>query len=294
MLELLRRTFKDFRDDECPRMAASMSYFTVFSLAPLLVLVLLIVGVFVDPSDIQGRIHAQIAGLIGADGARQIDEMIVAANKPANRGVLPTTLGIVALLFGATGAFGELQSALNRAWGVKPDPRRGGLKSFIGKRVLSLGLVATVAFLLLVSLVVSAALSAFGDVLGVWLGGISGSVIQALQMGVSLVVICALFAVIFKVLPDAEVAWRDVWVGALFTTVLFVAGKYLIGFYLSKTNPGSSFGAAGALAVILVWIYYSGMIVFLGAEFTETWAVERGGGIEPEEGAVRSQVSKGR
>jgi membrane protein len=290
MLALLKQAFRDFVDDECPRMAASMSYFTVFSLPALMVLVLLILGVFVDPADMQGRIRDQIAGLIGTDGASFIDEMILAANQPSNRGVVPTVLGILALLFGATGAFGELQSALNRAWEVKPDPRQGGIKSFIGKRILSLGMVATISFLLLVSLVVSAAISAFGDVLGGMLGGVSEALIHVVQLAVSLAVISALFAVIFKILPDAKVAWRDVWVGAAFTTALFVAGKYLIGFYLSKSNPGSSFGAAGALAVIMVWIYYSAMILFLGAEFTQVWATEKGGGIEPEEGAVHVET----
>ena len=288
-LDALKHAFKDFGEDECPRMAASMSYFTVFSLAPLLVLVLLIVGIFVDPSDMQGRIHAQLAALIGSDGARQIDDMIRAASKPTNRGLVTTLLGILALVFGATGAFGELQSALNKAWEVKPDPRRGGLRAFIGKRILSLGMVATISFLLLVSLVVSAAISAFGDVLGGWLGGLSGAVMQAVQMLVSLGVTWALFAAMFRVLPDAQVAWRDVRVGALFTTALFVAVKYLIGLYLSKSNPGSTFGAAGALAVIMVWIYYSAMIVFMGAEFTQAWAVGHGREIEPSKGAVREE-----
>jgi membrane protein len=290
MFEMLKRTLKEFLDDDCPAMAASMSYFTAFSLAPLLVLTLTVVGVFVDPADLRGHIHDQLATLIGADGARQVDEMVLSADLRADRGPVPTILGILALLFGATGAFGALQSALNRVWEVKPDPRRGGLKGFVGKRLLSLGMVGTIAFLLLVSLIVSAALSAFGDRLAGMVGGISGTVMQVAQVAVSLAVVGILFAAIFKILPDARVAWRDVWVGALFTTILFVAGKFLIGFYLSRTDPGSTFGAAGALAVILVWIYYSAMIVFLGAEFTQVWSVDRGQGIQPEEGAVRVET----
>jgi membrane protein len=290
MVEILKRTLKEFLDDDCPAMAASMSYFTVFSLAPLLVLTLTVVGVFVDPGDLQGHIHAQLATLIGADGARQVDEMVLSADLTTDRGPLPTILGILALLLGATGAFGALQAALNRVWEVKPDPRRGGLKSFIGKRLLSLGMVGTIAFLLLVSLIVSAALSAFGDRLAGMLGGISANLMQVAQVALSLGVVSLLFAAIFKVLPDARVGWRDVWIGALFTTVLFVAGKFLIGFYLSRADPGSTFGAAGALAVILVWIYYSAMIVFLGAEFTQVWSSAKGRGIEPEEGAVRVET----
>jgi len=290
MLALLKTALKDFLEDDCPAMAASMSYFTAFSLAPLLVLLLMALGLFIDPSDLQGHIHNQIAALIGQDGARQVDEMIVAANQPSNRGLLPTLLGILALIFGATGAFGALQAALNRAWEVKPDPRRGGIKAFIGKRLLSLGMVATIGFLLLVSLVVSAALSSFGDMLGAMLGGVSGTVMQVVQAVISLAVVSVLFAAILKVLPDARIAWHDVWAGAAFTTALFVAGKFVIGFYLARSDPGSTFGAAGALAVILVWIYYSAMILFLGAEFTQAWAAARGRGIEPEEGAVRVET----
>jgi membrane protein len=290
MLDMLKRTLKEFLEDDCPAMAASMSYFTVFSLAPLLVLTLMVVGVFVDPADLQGHIHDQLATLIGADGARQVNEMVLSADLTSDRGPVPTILGVLALLFGATGAFGALQSALNRVWEVKPDPRRGGLKSFVGKRLLSLGMVGTIAFLLLVSLIVSAALSAFGDRLAGMLGGISASVMQVAQVSVSLAVVGILFAAIFKILPDARIAWRDVWIGALFTTILFVAGKFVIGFYLSRADPGSTFGAAGALAVILIWIYYSAMIVFLGAEFTQVWSSDRGQGIEPEEGAVRVET----
>jgi membrane protein len=290
MFGMLKRTLKEFLEDDCPAMAASMSYFTVFSLAPLLVLTLMAVGVFVDPADLRGHVHHQLATLIGADGARQVDEMVLSADLTSDRGPVPTILGILALVFGATGAFGALQSALNRVWEVKPDPSRGGLKSFVAKRLLSLGMVGTIAFLLLVSLIVSAALSAFGDRLAGMLGGVSATAMQLAQVAVSLAVVGILFAAIFKVLPDARVAWRDVWVGAAFTTILFVAGKFLIGFYLSRTDPGSTFGAAGALAVILIWIYYSAMIVFLGAEFTQVWSSDRGQGIQPEEGAVRVET----
>jgi membrane protein len=288
MLGLLRRAFRDFQEDDCPRMAAAMSYFTVFSLPPLLALLLMVVGLFADPADVQGRIEAQIASLVGADGAAQVREMIAAADQPESRGPGRAVLGLVMLLLGATGAFGQLQAALNRAWEVKPDPRQGGVKRMLLKRLLSLGMVLTIAFLLLVSLAVSAVLSAFGDFLGGLLGGLSGALMQVLQTVLSLVTITALFALMFKWVPDARVAWRDVLVGAAFTALLFVLGKFGLGLYLARSDPGSSFGAAGALAIILVWIYYSSMILFLGAEFTETWAVERGSGIQPEPGAIRT------
>jgi membrane protein len=206
--------------------------------------------------------------------------------------VIPTVVGVVALLLGATGAFSQLQAALNRAWEVRPDPKQGGVKRMLLKRLLSLGMVLTIAFLLMVSLVVSALLTAFGDMVGGILGGISGVLMTIIQAVISLAVITGLFALIFKVLPDARIAWRDALIGGGFTAVLFVAGKFALGLYLAQSDPGSSFGAAGALAVILVWIYYSAMILFLGAEFTQTWAVERGSGIEPEPGAI-STAEKG-
>jgi membrane protein len=226
-----------------------------------------------------------MAGVMGSDGARMVQDMIDAANQARREGILPTVLGIAALLLGATGAFGELQSALNRAWEVKPDPRQGGLKGMLLKRLLSLGMAATIAFFLLVSMVVSALLSAFGDRLGARFGSVPVELLQVVQAGISLVTVWALFTLMFKVLPDARTSFKDVAVGAAATTLLFVGGKAAIGFYLAKSHPGSSFGAAGALAVILVWIYYSTMIVFFGAEFTQAWAVERGSGIEPKEGA---------
>jgi membrane protein len=288
MLGLLKRAFRDFQEDDCPRMAAATSYFTIFSLPPLLVLVLAVVGMFVDPADVQGRIQAQIEGLVGADGARQVETMIDAANEPENRGLAPTVMGVVVLLLGATGAFAQLQAALNRAWEVTPDPRQGGWKRMLLKRLLSLGMVLTIAFLLLVSLVVSTLLTAFGDFIGGMLGGLSGALMVTLQAVISLGAITGLFAVMFKWVPDARIAWRDALVGGAFTALLFAVGKILIGLYLTRSDPGSAFGAAGALAVILVWIYYSAMILFFGAEFTETWAMERGAGVEPRPGAVRT------
>jgi membrane protein len=288
MLSLLKQTWRDFSDDECGRMAAAMSYFMAFSLPPLLVLILMLVGLLFDPADVQGRIESEMGRLLGGDGARMVQEMINAANRPQNRGVLPALMGIVVLLFGATGAFGQLQAALNRAWEVKPDPKAGGWKRFIGKRLLSLGMVLTIAFLLMVSLVLDAALTAFGDSLGNLMGGVPDVLLQGLHIVVSLATITALFAVMFKYMPDARIGWRDVGVGALFTALLFQGGKLVIGLYLARSDPGSAFGAAGALAVILVWLYYSSMIVFLGAEFTQVWATEKGKGIEPEEGAIRT------
>jgi len=285
---LVTDSAKDFVEDECPTQAAALSYYTIFSLPPLLLLILMMLGQLVDPRDIRGQLETQIGALMGPSATEQIRTILEQVHGPGSGTLLPTVLSIVALMLGASGAFGQLQAALNRAWEVAPDPQQGGLRAFLLKRMFSFGMILSVAFLLLVSLVVSAALSAFGDALGGMLPeGVSATLLQVLNQVVSLAVVTALFAAIFKVLPDATVALRDVWVGAAVTAVLFVVGKFLIGFYLGRSNPGQAFGAAGSLAVLLVWIYYSTMILLLGAEFTQAWAEARGGGIAPERGAVR-------
>ena len=287
-LGLIRQSVQDFNDDDCPTMAAALSYYTIFSLPPLLVLILLLLGAVMDQRDVQNALEGQIGNLMGPAGREQITTILSEAHLPGSKGILATALGIGALLLGATGAFGQLQAALNRAWEVKPDPAQGGLRSFILKRVFSFGMVLGVAFLLLVSLVVSAALSALGNALGGALpGGLDEWVGQLLNLAVSFAVITLLFATIFKVLPDARVPWRDIWPGAAVTALLFTVGKFLIGFYLGRTNPGVAFGAAGSLAVMLVWIYYSSMIILFGAEFTQVWADRKGAGIKPAPGAIR-------
>lgn len=283
--QLVKKSAQDFGEDECPTSAAALAYSTVFALPPLLILILMLVGAFVSRAEVQDALSGQVGSMIGPDGARTIQTMITQAKQPGG-GAVATILGVAALVLGATGAFMQLQGALNRAWEVKPDPKSGGLKNFIFKRVLSIGMVLVIAFLLLVSLALSAALTAVGGAVGHLIPGASSVVIGILQTLVSLVVVTLLFGAIFKVLPDARIAWRDVWVGALVTAVLFEIGKWAIGLYLGNSNPGKAYGAAGSLAVLLVWIYYTAMIVLFGAEFTETWATERGSGIEPEEGAM--------
>jgi membrane protein len=288
VVQLLKDTINGFSEDDCPTMAAALSYYTVFSLPPLLVLLLTLLGAVMDPQDIQGNIEAQMRSAMGAAGAQQVHTILANVDRPGAGGLLPTVLSVIALLLGATGVFGQLQAALNKAWGVAPDPEKGGIKSMLLKRVFGIGMVLGLAFILLVSLVVSALLSAFGEQLGRFLpSGLSAPVLEAINFAGSLAVITLLFAAIFKVLPDATIAWSDVRVGALATALLFVAGKFALGLYLGHSTPGEAFGAAGALALMLVWIYYSSMIVLLGAELTQVWAENRGRGIEPEKGAVR-------
>ena len=287
MLDMLKATFRDFKDDDAPRLAAALSYYTVFSLPPLLILITLIAGIIWDPQEIQSRLVGEVGGAIGPEGAAQIRSMIANADRPGSGGLLMTLLSIGALLFGATGAFGQLQAALNTAWEVEPDPEAGGILAMATKRLLSFGMILVIVFLLLVSLVLSAILSAAGSqVAGALPGGIGAGALWFINLALSLLVITLLFMAMYKILPDAVVAWSDVWKGALATAALFVLGKFLLGFYIARSDPGSAFGAAGSLAIILVWIYYSAMIFFLGAEFTQVYAQRKGSGIVPDDDAV--------
>lgn len=282
MWAFLKQILSDFSEDECSVRAAALAYYTVFALPPLLILLTLVVGVFWDPTDVQLALERQFSTLVGDDAGTAIREMLVRAERPGAGGLLATVLGIAALTLGALGAFMQLQGALNRAWEVTPDPTKGGIRNFIAKRILSVGMILAVAFLLIVSLAASAIISALGSKMAF----IPEPALYALDVTLSFGVLTLLFAAIFRFLPDAEIDWRDVWAGALVTSVLFVVGKFVIGFYLGRSAPGDAFGAASALAVILVWIYYAGMIVLFGAEFTQAWAERRGARKRPEQGAM--------
>jgi membrane protein len=291
---LIKKSFSDFMQDDCMDSAAALSYYTIFSLPAVLVLLLLLIGSIMDPQDVQGKLESQMQALMGPSAGGEVRTILQEAERPQG-GVLPTILGIAGLLFGATGVMGQLQKTLNRAWNVEPDPNQGGIKTFVTKRLFSLGMLLAFAFVLMVSLVLSAALTGVGDRIGNLLPSVvSGPVLEVLNFLVSFAVFVLLFAALFKVMPDAKISWRSVWVGAVATALLFVIGKFLIGFYLGKSNPGEAYGAAGSMAVLLLWIYYSSLIVLFGAEFTETWAEQRGEGIEPEPGAVRVEREKQR
>jgi membrane protein len=270
-------------------LGAALAYYTVFSLAPLLLTVISIAGLALGRESVQHSIQAQIAGLIGSEAASEIQTMLGHAAGNRSGGVIGTVIGILILLAGASGTFVSLQDALNKVWHVKPDPAAGGIKAFLGKRLLSFGMVLGVAFLLLASLVLSAALAALGD----WAGGIlpsalSGGFLRVLNFVVSFGVITVLFGAIFKILPDANVRWRDVWVGAAVTSLLFTIGKTAIGLYLGKMAVASAYGAAGSFVVIVLWLNYASLILLLGAEFTKVWTgEEHGRSAEPDPGAVR-------
>lgn len=286
VVALLKETGREVVDDNCMSLSAAIAYSALFSLPPLLVIIVAIAGAVFGADAVQQQITDQMGGLVGAEGAQQIEVMIRNASDLGGS-LGGKVVGLIALLIGATGAFAQLQMALNRAWEVKPDPDAGGIRSFIMKRILSFGVVLTIAFLLLASLALSAGLAAFGGAVESVLGEGLGFVAHALNFVVSFGLVTLLFAAIFKMLPDAEIAWRDVWVGAAVTALLFTIGKTVIGLYLGNSNVGSAFGAAGSVVVILVWIYYTALILLAGAEFTQLWARYYGSRITPDEGAVR-------
>ena len=275
---LVKEAAADWSHDRAPRLGAALAYYTVFSLVPFLVVVIALIGLVFGQAAAQSAILDQIADLVGEQSAAAIKDMIQRADKPST-GLFATALAIVTLLVGASGVFGQLQDALNTVWGVEPKEGRG-VWGFIKDRFLSFVAVLGTGFLLLVSLVLSSALSAAGKWFSGWLP-LPEAVLQLVNFAVSFVVITGLFALIFKVLPDAQVAWRDVWVGAALTAALFTIGKFALGLYLGKSNVGSAYGAAGSLVLVLVWVYYSAQIMLYGAEFTQVYANRLGERIVP-------------
>jgi membrane protein len=264
---LVTETIKEWSEDKAGRLAAALAYYTIFSLPPLLIIVLAITGRFFENAE--ARLTAQINNLVGPTGGEAITAILENASRPADS-VIAGIIGVIILLLGASGVFGQLQEAMNTIWEVPPEPK-GGILEVVKDRFFSFTMVFGVGFLLLVSFVISAVLSSLSEVVTNIMPGLL-FLAQLLNIIVSIGVITLLFALIYKVVPDVEVAWRDVWIGALATAVLFTAGKWAIGLYLSKSAPASTYGAAGSLIVVLLWIYYSAQILFLGAEFTQVYA----------------------
>jgi membrane protein len=282
--QLLKETVREWTADEASQLAAALAYYTAVSIAPLVVLVVVIVGLFLGRQAAQGELMAQIQGAVGAQGAEFVSIALQNADQPS----LASATGIfsfLVLLWGSTNVFSQLQNSLNKIWNVETKPGRGILGMF-KDRLASFGLVLGIAFLLLVSLLLSAVLSALSSAGESWLPG-ADWLWRVVDFVVSLAVITLLFAAIYKVLPDVEIAWRDVWLGAAVTALLFTVGKFVLGLYLG--NAGSTYGVVGSLVVFLLWVYYSAQILFLGAEFTEVYARHFGGGIQPSAGAVRAE-----
>ena len=282
---LFKSSATEWSNDKAARLGAALSYYTIFSLAPLLLLVVAVAGLALGREAAQGKIVEQLSGLIGHEAGATIESIVSKSNQKGG-GILATAIGVVTLIVGATGVLIELQDALNTVWKVVPKPGRG-IKGIIRDRLLSFGIVLGFGFLLLVSLVLSAAVA----MLDSWIGGlIPGWVIAGyvLSYGLSVGLVALVLAAIFKILPDVKISWRDVWVGALVTSVLFHVGKFGISTYIGKASVGSTFGAAGSLAVLLVWIYYSSQIVLWGAELTRAYSNRYGSHVVPNANAVEA------
>jgi membrane protein len=280
---ILKKTASDWMEDQAPTLGAALAYYTVFSLAPLLIIAIAIAGLVFGQEAAQGQIFDQLRGLLGEASGKAMEDMVQNANAKPATGFVAGVIGVVMLLFGASGVFGQLQTSLNAIWDVQPKPGRGIL-GIIQDRILSFGFILVLGFLLLVSLLLTAAIALVGE----WFGTGPGmeTLAQILNFVLSLALITVLFAMIFKFLPEAKIAWHDVWIGAFLTAVLFTVGKFVLGLYLGKSGVDSSYGAAGSLIVLLIWVYYSSQILFFGAEFTQVYANRFGSQVAPSDNAV--------
>jgi len=272
---LVKKSVQAWLDDYASSMGAAIAFYTVFSLAPLILIVIAIAGFFWGEDAVRGELLRQIGGMVGDNGAMAIEGVVKSSAEEPDQGIAATIISVVVLVVGATTVFAELQSALDRIWKVPARDRKTGIWNLLRSRLLSFGLVLSLAFLLLISLVVSTLLSALGG----WLGGLMPGwelVLQALNVLVSFGIVVVLFAMIYKFMPQAEVAWKDVWTGAFVTALMFEVGKLAIGMYVGKSSVASSYAAAGSLVVVLIWVYYSAQVFLLGAEFTWVYANEHG------------------
>jgi membrane protein len=282
---MVRETVEDWSQDRCPSMAAALAYYTTFSIGPLLVIAIAVAGLIFGAESARSAILGQLGTLLGLQGADAVAGVVESAGRHRDSSILATVLGAVALLFGASGVFGELQSSLNTIWRVQKKEGRG-LRGLILDRFFSFAMVLGIAFILLVSLVISAVLQALGTMFQGWAG--EAALLTVLYNVFSLLVLGTLFGLMFKLLPDARIRWRDVVPGAILTSVLFTAGKFLISLYLGRSGVAGRYGAAGSLVLFLVWVYYSAQILLIGAEFTRVWAEHHGGLPPPDEDAQRA------
>lgn len=285
--QVLKQTGSDFIDDKVLKLSAALSYYTIFSIAPMLIVIITLFQVFLGREAIEGSVYGQINHLVGNQAALQIQEMIKNATLSGDS-TWATVVGVITLIFGATGVFGEIQDSINFIWQLKAKPKNGLLKILIN-RLLSFSMVISLGFILLVSLALNGLIELFGKQLILLLPQItevSVIIIYIINLAITFIIITLLFAIIFKVLPDAKVQWKHVIVGAVTTAVLFMIGKFAIGFYLGASKIGSAYGAAGSIVIILLWVYYSAIILYFGAEFTQVYAEYHGARIQPNAYAV--------
>lgn len=282
--KILVATFSGFINDNGLKLSASLAYYTVFSLAPLLILVISLAGLFLGNDAAANRLYPQIAQYVGSQAAMQIQEMLKSLALSGKTGIA-VIIGVITLLLGASSIFVEIQDSINTIWRVKAKPKKGWLK-LLQNRFLSFSLIISLGFLLLVTLVINFLMDALSKKLVHFLPSVTNLLIKGINLGITLIVISTLFAIIFKVLPDVKIRWKDVRSGAVFTALLFMLGQYGIGLYLQYAAQSSAYGAAGSIILLLLWIYYTAAILYIGAEFTQVYAEANGCKIEPAEYAV--------
>lgn len=285
--EVLKNTFNGFIDHKITKLSGSLAYFTVFSMGPLLVMIISLCGLFLEREAVEGEVFGALRGFVGEDTAIQLQEVIKNASL-AGKSTVAAIIGGITLLVGATTVFAEIQDSINSIWGLKAKPKKGWLK-FLQNRFLSFSVVISLGFLLLVSLTLSGIIEGFSTRLQAKYPDVTVVLFYVVNWVLTLGISVIIFGVIFKVLPDAKIRWRDVLAGAIVTTLLFLLGKFGISLYISKTNVGSTYGAAGSLVILIVWIYYSSIILYLGAEFTKAYAVAYGAAIHPSDYAVTTK-----
>lgn len=280
----MKEAGKAFSADNAVKLSAALSYYTIFAIGPLLVIVLSLSGIFLGEAAVEGKLYGQMRGLIGSDAALQVQDIIKNIQK-TNNSTIGAIIGGVVLVIGATGIFAEIQDSINYIWSLKAKPKRGIIK-FLFNRLLSFSLIISLGFLLIVSLVANALMDILNERLTRYFPDTMVYIIYGTNLLMILGVISLLFAIIFKVLPDGKIKWKDAFVGAFFTSILFLIGKSAIGYYLGNSKLGSTFGTAASVVIILTWVYYTSIILYFGAEFTKVYALEFGGGIVPNETAV--------
>ena len=282
---VLKQTFKDFGALGIGRMSAALAYYTIFSLAPMLLVIITVCSVFFGREAIEGRIYHQITTFVGSDAAAQIQELIKNAALSGNV-TFAYVIGIIALIFSATGVFAEIQSSINTIWRLKAHPKKGGIGKMLLTRLLSFSMIVSLGFILMVSLVVNAVLDALIDRLVRFFPSITVYITYIINVLLTFITTSFLFAIIFKVLPDARIKFKDIRAGAFATALLFMLGRFAIGFYLGHSKVGSTYGAAGSLVIVLLWVYYSAIILYFGAAFTKAYVSRNGGHIYPNQYAV--------
>jgi membrane protein len=282
--KIFKQSVTEFLNDNCIKLSASLSYYTIFALGPMLIVIISFAGIFLGRDAVEGKLYDQIKTLIGSAAALQV-QSIIANLQHSQKSVVAAVIGVALLVLGATGVFTEIQGSINYIWSIRAKPKKGWLK-FLTNRLISFSLVISCGFILLVSLIINALMELLNERLQLYFKSVTIIVFYILNLVLIFAVITALFAIIFKVLPDATIRWRDVFVGASFTALLFMLGKFLISLYIGKSNVGLTYGAAGSIIVILVWVYYSSLILYFGAEFTKIYSIQHGAGIKPVETAV--------